>query len=277
MTRSTTQALTLAAPACWPNAAIALAVAAATLGGPAHAAPATARDPRPLEARKACAAGNVERGIEILAEIIVENGDPNAIYNQARCYQQNGRAEQAVPRFREYLRVAKGITASERTQVEGYIRELETEVEAQRVRRAAAPTADPFPTTAAEPAPTTPVKAAEPASALRPLRVAGYLAAGAGVAALGAGAYFGWRTQNTARTIEQHAAPAAPAEIARLMDQGRRDEALQWVGYGVGATALLGSAALFYFSRPLELGTTQVAVAPSLIRGGGGAQLVAAF
>jgi hypothetical protein len=266
-----------------PLGLVALALPSAlslALGGQAVGAP--TRDPRPVEARKACAAGNVDKGIEILAEIIVENGDPNAVYNQARCYQQNGRSEQAVPRFREYLRVAKGITPAERSEVEGYIRELETEVEARAVRRAAAPTVDPFAAAAAPASSASELAAAAPApsaeGALRPLRIAAYVAAGTGVAALGAGAVFGWRTRDTARSIEQTPAATSPRTIDRLMDQGRQAETLQWVGYGVGAAALAGSAALFYLSRPLEpREAPQVVLVPHVSAGGGGAHLAVGF
>jgi hypothetical protein len=99
-------------------------------------------DPRPAQARKACAAGNVTRGIEILAEIVVENGDANAVYNQGRCYQQNGRPEEAVNRFREYLRTATALAPADRMQVEGFIKELEAEIEVKARRQAALAAAD---------------------------------------------------------------------------------------------------------------------------------------
>jgi hypothetical protein len=256
--------------------ALAVALPSSTLAAPRE----RAKDTRPLEARKACAAGNVERGIEILAEIIVENGDPNAIYNQARCYQQNGRAEQALPRFKEYLRVAKVLNPTERGEVEGFITELEAEIE----RRAQRPAVPPPAAVAASPVAHEPqelTSTAAPAadgSALRPLRVASYVAAGLGVAGLGAGAVFGWRTRDRARAVEQTVDPTSPQAFSRLMDQGRQAETLQWVGYGVGGAALLASAALYYFSRPLEAGEAgRVVLLPQVSPGGGGAQIAASF
>src|SRR4051812_26823182 len=85
------------------------AVLVATLVVPAslaHAAPPRTREQREADARKACAAGHVEEGIEILADLYAGYSHPNYIYNQGRCYQENGKGEQAVARFREYLRVA---------------------------------------------------------------------------------------------------------------------------------------------------------------------------
>src|SRR3954469_10366673 len=95
----------------------------------AQAAPRT-REQRETEARTACAAGRVEAGIEILAQLLTEFGHPNYIYNQARCYQQNGKAEQAISRFREFLRAAQDISPEERGRVERFIKELESELPA---------------------------------------------------------------------------------------------------------------------------------------------------
>jgi hypothetical protein len=121
-------------------------------------------DRRAMEARKACAAGRVEQGIELLAQIIAENGDPNAVFNQARCYQANGRNEQALARFREYLRIAENVQVGEADQVRVYIAELEEEARnrAAAAARAAAATRATSPAIAAgrvpvpAPAPTRP-------------------------------------------------------------------------------------------------------------------------
>src|SRR4051794_5725972 len=105
------------------------ALALVALGGEARGAP-RSREQRETEARTACAAGRVEAGIEILAQLLTEYSHPNYIYTQARCYQQNGRAEQAISRFREYLRAVPEIAPEERARVERFIRELESEVPA---------------------------------------------------------------------------------------------------------------------------------------------------
>src|SRR5436190_22849262 len=103
---------------------LALTVALLTAGIRAEAAP-RSREQRESEARKACAAGRVEAGIELLAELLTEYGHPNYIYNQGRCYQQNGKSEQAISRFKEYLRAARDISAEDRERVERFIKELE--------------------------------------------------------------------------------------------------------------------------------------------------------
>jgi hypothetical protein len=250
----------------------AAALAVLLLTSAAKAAPATSRDPRPLEARKACLAGNVARGIELLAEIVVENGDPNAIYNQARCYQQNGRAAEAVTRFREYLRVARNVNPADRAQVEGYIEELEADL--------ARPPAAPQVTVAATPSPPAPAPTPPASSGLGPLRGAAWAAGGLGLIGLGTGAYFGWRTADTTRAIERDRGPTSPGTLDRRLSDGQRFEVLQWVGYGVGAAALLGSAVLFYVSRPVQelyAPGERLSLVPALVPGGGGASLAGRF
>ena len=83
-------------------------------------------DPRPREARAACAAGEIQKGIRILADLYADDEDLTWVYNQGRCYQQNGWADEAIERFQEYLRRARDITPAERGEVEKFIAELET-------------------------------------------------------------------------------------------------------------------------------------------------------
>lgn len=93
---------------------------------------------RSAEAKKLCAAGQVAPGVAILAELFASTGDQDYVYNQGRCYQQNNHPDEAIARFREYLRRATGITKDERAEVETFIKELEGEREANARRGAAA-------------------------------------------------------------------------------------------------------------------------------------------
>jgi len=107
----------------------------------ASSALAQQQDPREVQARKDCLTGKVESGVALLAELFAETGNSNFVYNQARCYEQNTRPEQAISRFREYLRVAKDITAAEKADVEKHIEEcraLKAEQERERKAEAAA-------------------------------------------------------------------------------------------------------------------------------------------
>jgi hypothetical protein len=84
----------------------------------AHAANEDARER--AAARKACLSGDVQKGMEILSDLFVRTENPVHIYNQGRCLEQNGRCEEAINRFREYLRKAK-ISAEERSEAEKHI------------------------------------------------------------------------------------------------------------------------------------------------------------
>ncbi len=218
------------------------------------------------QARKACAAGEVERGVQLLAELIAERNDPNAIYNQARCYQSNGQPEPALSRFKEYLRGAPRLSARERRQVEQYMRELEQELDA-RARRAALAAPEPqspesqqtatSPATAAPPSPAEPSSTPSPAvvnltdppppapTANRPLLVLSALTAAAGVTALAGGAFYSLETRRIERQIERQSLPIASEMYRRRTREGQRAQSRQWLGYGAGAAALGTSAVLY--------------------------------
>ena len=67
------------------------------------------REAREREARKACFTGNVDRGVEILVDLYGETRHPNYIYNQARCFERNGKYDQALLSYEDYLRKAKDL------------------------------------------------------------------------------------------------------------------------------------------------------------------------
>ncbi len=97
------------------------------------------QDPREIQARKDCLTGNYESGVALLAELFAETENANFIYNQARCYEQSARPEDAINRFREYLRVAKYISAAERSDVDQHIAECRT-LQKERDKKAATAT-----------------------------------------------------------------------------------------------------------------------------------------
>jgi hypothetical protein len=70
----------------------------------APAAAAAAKDSRQRAAKTACLSGDYAKGVGLLAELYVDTNDPMFIFNQGRCFEQNGRYEDAVTRFREYQR-----------------------------------------------------------------------------------------------------------------------------------------------------------------------------
>ena len=86
------------------------------LAGPAFADKPSSQSATEKAAKKACATGDFAKGVDLLADLYVESNDISWVYNQGRCYQQNNRWEQAISRFREYLRKAKDISDSDRAE-----------------------------------------------------------------------------------------------------------------------------------------------------------------
>ena len=107
---------------------LSVAVAGLAMAFSAAARGADSRDAREREARKACFTGNVDRGVEILVDLYGETGHPNYIYNQARCFERNGKYDQAVLSYEDYLRKATNLGETERAQVEKSIAELRPKV-----------------------------------------------------------------------------------------------------------------------------------------------------
>jgi tetratricopeptide (TPR) repeat protein len=194
-------------------------------------------------ARTACAAGRVDEGVEILARLHTEFRHSNYIFNQARCYQQNGQLEQALTRFQEYLRVATEVSPEERARAQRYADEVQAQLAARRKPEpapAATPAPAPPPTAIVEThAPATPV--AEPNYSPRFRNVSIILGAVAVVGAAG-GVVSSLRIRSLEHAVEG-AAPASvtAADLNARASEAHRFETLQWVGYGLGGVALLGS------------------------------------
>src|SRR5215467_811197 len=103
---------------------LAVAISGLTVAASAAAHAADSREAREREARKACFTGNVDRGVEILVDLYGETGHPNYIYNQARCFERNGKYDQAILSYEDYLRKATNLGDVERGQVEKSIADL---------------------------------------------------------------------------------------------------------------------------------------------------------
>ena len=224
--------------------------------------PASAQvDKRAVEAKKACSSNQVQRGIELLADYYAETGDPLAIFNQGRCYQQNGMPKEALNRFREYLRKARNERAADRREAQGYIKELEAELE----RAASAPPKPPEPAPTPAPAPPPPVTeapapiAAPPPVVVAPpapppreeghgLRTAGIVVGVVAVAATAAGVFFSMRVKSLSDQVEQagHGKPVLSyADANSKLDAGKSAQTLQWVSYGAALAAAATAVTLF--------------------------------
>ena len=243
----------------------------------AAAAPKRGHDSREAKARAACAAGRVDEGVALLVEIAAKNGDPNALYNQARCYQQNGRSSEALARFKEYRSRVPDLPPTEAAQVDGFIRDLEAEVAAKdKPMEPVPPTPPPVIEVAPAPPPVEPVAAPAPQRG-RGARIAAAVLAVAGAAALGAGVYFSLRVRAVASDLESPT-PIDAGAYRDKVHEGQQAETRQWIAYGVGAAALVGAAVVVIVGRPAAAAEPpRVALAPLVGRGGGGAALLWRF
>ena len=102
-----------------------------------------------LKARTHFAAGEYKEALEIYARLYAETMHPTYLRNIARCHQNLGNPDKAISSFREYLRKARDLPPDQRTEIEGYIAEMEQ----LKQSKTAAP---------ATPAPAAPAPAAPP-------------------------------------------------------------------------------------------------------------------
>lgn len=105
-------------------------------------------------AKKACAAGDFRKGVEILADLYVSTDDETFIYNQGRCYEQNHQWVSAIDRFREYLLKSPATSLSERAQAEKHIADCEALLEKEEAKQAAVSHPIPLSEPVAVPVPT---------------------------------------------------------------------------------------------------------------------------
>jgi tetratricopeptide (TPR) repeat protein len=94
-----------------------------------------------LEAKKraaktACLSGDYAKGVALLAEVYVDTNNPIYLFNQGRCFQQNGRYEEAVLRFREYQRKNADAGGAHDTEAEKQIADCLSLLEIQKARAA---------------------------------------------------------------------------------------------------------------------------------------------
>jgi tetratricopeptide (TPR) repeat protein len=241
--------------------------------------PKTARE---KAAQKACALGDYQKGVDILADLLVGSDDPNYIYNQGRCYEQNSRWEQAIKRFREYLRKDANLSDGDRADVERHITECE-EALAQATQAAqpaaAPPPVAPVETPAPAPAPP-PVKPEVSAMPVPPpsdgsqgkgLRVAGIVCSIVGLAAVGTGIGLSLKTQDMSSEAQKSGGGTKAQE-----DQRKTLETWGWVSYGVGAAAIATGAVLYIVGWPSDK-STNVALLPAMAPDGASVLLQGRF
>ncbi len=189
---------------------------------------------REQEARTACGAGDVDKGIKILAELFTRTEDMTYVFNQGRCFQQNGRGREAVVRFREFLRRAGTTDGEAKQEAERFVRELEAEL------KIAEQTAD-----KPDSAPSAPVDLGMDRGRTWRRTAVGLLIGGG--AAVMIGALLSLKVKSLKDDTETYA-HRPDVEVRTLNDKvadGNRYQVLQWPAYLLGAAALAGGTACY--------------------------------
>jgi len=91
-----------------------------------------------LKARQAFAASRYDEAIEIFAQLYAETLNPIYLRNIGRCHQKKREPEKAIDAFQDYLAKGKSITAGERKEIQGYIKDMEELRDEQAKERDAA-------------------------------------------------------------------------------------------------------------------------------------------
>jgi hypothetical protein len=249
-------------------------------------------------ARKACLSGNVQHGVDLLSDLFVTTKDPVFIYNQGRCLEQNGRWEEAIHHFREYLRADKNASARDIADAEKHIADCQAllgEKAASAPTPAVAPVQKPEPAqeapvtpkdeAPAPPAPPPTVALPAPSDQLvtnpappgprpgRGLRIAGIACGVVGVGSVATAIYFYFRARSFSDKVSNQEVPNPSDETS-----GKHAETMQWVFYGIGGAALASGVVLSVLGWPTtDGGRSTVGIAPFVGPGLAGVSAQRAF
>jgi tetratricopeptide (TPR) repeat protein len=124
-------------------AALVMMVVAALLWT-APAAAAADRKTTDLQARKAFAAGEYQKALDLFADLYAETQHPTYLRNIGRCHQNLGDPDKAIAAFRDYLRKAKNLTPEQQAETDKFIAEME-ELKRRNAAAAAAKAQPPLP------------------------------------------------------------------------------------------------------------------------------------
>jgi hypothetical protein len=238
--------------------------------GSSHAA---SLDARERAARKACMTGNPSKGVEILADLYIDTRDATYIYNQGRCLEQNHKCDDAIERFREYLRKIGDNAVEERAETQNHIHECQAILGIRADDQAAEdttaqPAVSQLPFAGqpiAGPAAVVVTPSPRPEGGAR-LRIAGIVAASAGLAAAATGLIFNLKYNSGIGDIE------AKYDKNR-QSSNETNKTLAIVGYGVGGACLAGGAILYYVGWKKD----RVVVTPGAVAGNPGAFIAGGF
>jgi len=251
---------------------------------------AASREAKERAAKKACLNGDPVKGVSLLTDLYVDTLDPTFIYNQGRCFEQNSRYEEAIGRFREFLRKAQDWSEADKADAQKHIADCQAVLrnsDVSPVHTDAPKAAEPM-----APAPQSPVQAPTPPSQAKVdvmptsivggesaparvsgpgsgMRIAGITSVAVGGAALVAGIVLNLKANSMVDDLAPHYNKGTDSS-------SKTYKTFSMVGYGVGAAGIAGGAVLYYLGRRVGSGA-QLALAPSLEPGSAGAVLIGVF
>lgn len=257
----------------------------------AQGAQAAGKESKERAAKTACLSGDAAKGVALLAELYVDTNDITFLFNQGRCFEQNGRYADAIIRFREYLGKNKDAGNAPDAVAERHLADCQALLDKQTPQTPApapakpatdnqpvAPTAEQV-TPIAQPAtpvavPQSDIAQAAPASATpgTGLRIGGIAAMAVGVAGIATGVMLNLKANSLATELEK-----SNTSYSRSKEATRSSyQTFGWVGYGAGAACLVGGALLYYLGYG-QGKSAQVAFVPTVEPGQLRAVLQGAF
>lgn len=253
------------------------------------AAPAAAANRQAQEraARKACLNGDYAKGVDILSDLFVDTKDPNYIFNQGRCLEQNRRYEDAIGRFDEYLRAApEQLKPEDKAAAEKHRADCKEKLAEERGTSPTQPAPQPSPPAAAPslvptPEPPSPSVVVEPASQQAPahgrwsgLATAGIITGGVGVLAVAGGVIMNLK----ANSVLDNMQTSIGGYSSDRESSQKTYKTLAWVGYGAGAACVAAGAILVGVGiKSRTSSSTEVALVPAVGPAQVGAMLTGAF
>lgn len=236
---------------------------------------------------KAYTLGHFPEAIEEFEKAYEMRSEPIFLYNIAQSHRQSNSPQRAIFFYRRYLEADPNV--KNRAEIEKRIKDMETQLNAQKENSGATMTTAPGPAQPTTPVPTptqqpVPVTAppspdpvmnvqvaqpAESAHAGRGLRIVGLVTAGVGVAAVGAGIAFGLHASSL-----RDEAYKGTYNDSKLQDS-KSFRTLQWVSIGIGGAAVVTGGVLYYLG--LSAKDAPVALAPIVAPGMGGAAIFGSF
>lgn len=256
-------------------------------------------------AKTACLSGDYARGVALLAELYVDTNDIAHLFNQGRCFEQNGKYEDAIVRFREFQRKNADAGNPPDAAAEKHIADCQALLDQQKPPLPPMPA----PAQAPAPAPSVPIAAAPATDSSGPLsapgaattqpeanpaglaastggdrgagmKIAGIAVLAVGVAGVVTGVVLNLKANSLASDLDASAATtnASTTLYTRNKESSRSTyETYSWVSYGVGGACLAAGAVLFYLGHSRAADHASVALLPAAGPGQVGAVMQGAF